>query len=848
MVNRSSENGIALVATMMVMLLTTALVVGFTAVFMADARLSTLDSGRSDAFYAAHSGMEQLTADLATLFLADFSPSGNQVRALTDAPPSLPGVTFTRAGGGSGYQITFDSTTGDPATGDPVAIYRTIAGGPFQGLVGLNTEYTIDATAHLATGSEANLQRRLQTMAIPAFQFGVFSDSSLSMFPGPAFGFGGRVHTNGDLFLTSLRSLVLSDRTTAFGEVIRTHFSNGSPTTNWRGSVDVAIAPGVFRDLERDEGSLEGTVGSAVNEPLWTNLSTGTYNSYITNGRTGARRLDLPIISDGGTSIDLIQRPPVTESVASPILAQRYFTLAGVRILLSDTAAEITSMPTVTGDAPFPLGDIVNIDICHATGGGAITMNVPVNAVQGHLTNHGDSLGPCGNVGGSGGGGVAGPLAISNGIPGEGYTAPLGSALLGGFLKVEVQTSAGVWQDVTLDILGLGYSGRNLDPVAGCAVEPDPDAVLRIQRVKENPVQNPPCGVGSLTGTDYWSNLLYDTREGNPRDNIPSGQTTMFLGGVMHYVELDVTNLSRWLQGAIGASGTGAMSQNGYIVYFSDRRNNKNVALEETGEYGFEDFVNPGSATGTPNGVNETGEDLNENGMLEVYGQFPAGFLGAAPLDNTARSTTLVTAPIAKANRAILFRRALKLTNGGLGTIVMPGLTITSENPVYIQGDYNAGGGAGFGEPNAATSVIADAVTMLSNSWNDWNSLQNPHNPNNRRAATTWYRTAVIGGKGLSFPRPPADSQLFGTDGGVNNFLRYLENWSGRTLNYSGSLVSLSYNRQATGTYKCCRNVYSPPTRAYVFDVDFLDPNLLPPGAPVFRDINILGFTQVVRP
>ena len=71
--------------------------------------------------------------------------------------------------------------------------------------------------------------------------------------------------------------------------------------------------------------------------------------------------------------------------------------------------------------------------------------------------------------------------------------------------------------------------------------------------------------------------------------------------------------------------------------------------------------------------------------------------------------------------------------------------------------------------------------------------------------------------------------------GGTHNFLRYLERWSGRTLTYRGSMITFYFNRQAVGTYKCCRNVYSPPTRAYVFDTDFLDPNLLPPLTPMFR-------------
>ena len=75
-----------------------------------------------------------------------------------------------------------------------------------------------------------------------------------------------------------------------------------------------------------------------------------------------------------------------------------------------------------------------------------------------------------------------------------------------------------------------------------------------------------------------------------------------------------------------------------------------------------------------------------------------------------------------------------------------------------------------------------------------------------------------------------------------------LERWSGQTLNYRGAVVTFYYNRQALGTYKCCTNVYDPPVRAYEFDTDFLDPTLLPPGTPMFRDVNILGFTYNLRP
>ena len=682
----------------------------------------------------------------------------------------------------------------------------------------------MNVTSRTYNGSESSLQRLLQTVSIPVFQFGTFSELDLGFHPGPFFDFGGRVHTNGNLFLASGSGLILSDRVTAVGEVIRAFMMNGYTTSNRTGNVDILTSPGSYRDLEITEGSLVGFLGSAANEPLWTNLSTGSYNYNITNGSTGAKRLDLPLVSMGAKPIDLIVRPESTEDEDGPIFPQRYFAQASIRILLSDTAADITSLPTVTATPP------VEIDAHVDTGGD------PLNPFAGYTV---DANRP--------------PLAMSSGVGGDGYRMPVDTTSIGGFIKVEIQTSTGNWQDVTLEILNLGIAGRNLN--GGC-VEPNPNAVLRLERLRfdGNLVQpgGTGCGDGSTSGYDYWPNVLYDTREGNFRDNISTGQSTMFLGGVMHYIELDVNNLSRWLQGAIGTNGSNALNQNGFIVYFSDRRLNQDTFGDETGEYGYEDFVNPASSAGTPNGTLDDGEDVNGNGLLDTYGQFPIVPAGTtAPLTAAARPTTLVNADVAQTNGAILFRRALRMTNGSLGNVPMPGLTVVAENLVYLQGDFNASVAAGgFAEPNAATAIIADAVTFLSNDWNDMNSFTDPHDPNDRRAATTWYRVAIVAGKGLKFPRPSAGSppSNFGTDGGTHNFLRMIESWSSRTFNYRGAIITFYANRQALGVFKNGSNTYRPPTRAFAFDTDFLDPNLLPPGTPMFRDVNILGFTYNLRP
>ncbi len=819
--DRLDESGIALASALLVMLLLAALTAGFTAMVVMDDKVKSLDGTRAQAFYAAHAGLEKLTNDLGNLFGANFAPTGAAINALTTAPPALTGVTWADADGGSGYTVTFPMD----GSGNPVASSHTVLSGSYQGLIGLATPYTMTVTARLGDRSEASLTRTLQTVSIPVFQFGFFSENDLSFFAGPNFNFGGRVHTNSNLYLASGNgsTLTLSDKVTAVGEVVRTNLSNGYATnTNYTGNVQAITAPNAFRNLGTNEGSLVGTIGSALNEPTWTNLSTGTYNHNLMNGRTGASRLDLAIVDFGATPIDLIRRPVAGENVSAPdVLSQRFYSVASLRILLSDTALDITSLPGVTPTAPVPLG------------------NLSLTPVAGYTVSA-----------------TKPPFAVSPGPPTLGVRTPNKTPLLGGFIKIEMQDGNAVWHDVTLEILNLGVAGNQLpDPTTGTPVcaEPNTNAILRIERLRDNNA----CLNGSVTSSDYLPNVLFDTREALLRDGTAAAAPMEF-GGIMHYIELDAHNLSRWFQGAIGATGSTALNVNGYVVYFSDRRGNANALGQETGEFGFEDFVNPLSAAGTPNGALDVGEDLNGNGILDTYGETPRLVAGmTAPLVAAARPWTNVDPAnalaqseqiaIVERNPPVFFRRALKLTNGSLGNLVAPGLTIAAENPIYVQGNWNASN-AGFGDPHVATSLLADAVTLLSSSWNDRMSFVNPHNMTPRQAATTWYRMGVLAGKGLSFPQPAGTAQDFGTDGGAHNFLRYIENWGGTTLNYRGAIASLFTSRQAVGTFKCCTDVYSPPTRGYNFDTDFLTPALLPPHTPMFRDVNITGFAQLFHP
>ena len=982
------DSGIALLTTLLLMMLMSSLLVGFILLITSGQKLNGSNNDYSRAFYGAEAGMEKITADLGTLFDTNYAPSAAQINAIATTPPAIPGIQYLRYDGTSGYQINYNTD----GSGNPLATVTQVQSGAYQGMTALATQYTLLVTARTPNNSEVKLQRTTQTVGIPMFQFGVFSDTDLSFFPGPDFNFGGRTHTNGNLFLAAGGTLKLSDRVTAVKDVIRTNLSNNFPTTTgqYGGTVDITTSPGTlsFRPLAYTEGSLVGNLGTAV-DPNWTSISLGAtnYAGNLRNGATGASPLNLGIVLLGnGTTqpIDMIRRPLTAAAENGAVLNLRYYAQASLKILLSDNSADITNLPCIdTSTAPFDLSTLAQ-PVTSWPAGPATTLKTKMNTLNAAGWNT-----PPVPLAASGAAVGATAYNPANGywLPtpsGAGFATASGAPIIKGFIKIEVQTAygnpCGTWKDVTLEVLSYGYAGRNINPWSGLSLgtgygtnEPllglpgaalgfpntcqdvHPNAIIRLERVRDNPsnwsnavpTTNSHCGVfNSATPVsqnypsnpaDYWPNALFDVREGTLRDTSPTGSLgginysqMITPGGVMQYIELDAKNVAKYLGGISpynAASGHSSYdpinAPNDYTVYISDRRGNYTAtaltnawpplspSTHETGEYGWNDFVNSGVTAGCPNNIQDTGEDLDGLGTtgFDNYGQNPTYIMDAGAVTSTMTAATVATtlgpgqygmfslagpgnlygstaasnaiapnpsctvtlpskvwpmdyiihANEARENPNPFFRRAVKIMDGNLLTAlgtcpgtVPCGLAIATENPAYIQGDFNAnsaGGGFSAADANVAVSVNADAVTLLSNSYNDVNSFAFPY-ANSHTATTTYYRTAIMAGKGVSFPQPTLYTvpQDFGTDGGVHNFLRYIENWGGQTLNYRGSIISMYSNRQAIGLYKCCTVVYSPPTRGYNFDTEFLTPSLLPPRTPLFRDVNTTGFSQLLLP
>jgi Tfp pilus assembly protein PilX len=73
----SNQRGIALITTMLVLMLMSALLIGFTTMVVSDQRYRFIDHDRGRAFYAASGAVEKLTADLGNTFLVTVKTKGS---------------------------------------------------------------------------------------------------------------------------------------------------------------------------------------------------------------------------------------------------------------------------------------------------------------------------------------------------------------------------------------------------------------------------------------------------------------------------------------------------------------------------------------------------------------------------------------------------------------------------------------------------------------------------------------------------------------------------------------------------------------------------------------------------
>ncbi len=210
---------------------------------------------------------------------------------------------------------------------------------------------------------------------------------------------------------------------------------------------------------------------------------------------------------------------------------------------------------------------------------------------------------------------------------------------------------------------------------------------------------------------------------------------------------------------------------------------------------GFDGTETPGNPPNYPN-------NIPDNGLIYISrDNVPAGMQGGVRLKNGS----------------IIY---CKKENG----IRDIGLTVVTNLPIYIQGDYNKDD-ASNGFIKKPCAVICDVVNLLSNNWNDSNSqLDSAH----RVAVPTEINTAFLGG---------VNTTAGGVyNGGLENYPRLLENWSGVTLSIKGAFAEMWQPQVATGSwiYGTSGGVfyYTAPIRDWHYDTDFNNTEKLPPFTP----------------
>lgn len=925
-------------AATIIAVLVLALLLAFVALAVSRTTAETVASGNdameTKTFEAAHASLEVMTRNFDKIFDEKLVPEPSDLaRIQTQEPP--------------GFSDAFSFDQVIQQTGDTEV--KVMTGERFQGLNSLRDEWQLDSVAtDRLTGVQVALRRKFLNDRIPIFQFGIFYDDDLEFHPGPRFDFGGRVHSNGSLFLAADTGLYFSSKVTSSRHVFTDVQKNGFPYSNWGDNVHIRNASGTYVRLRNHMGSvLQNPVNGApvVSNPLPTAYASSTWstNQGLFQGNLLANQstLDLPLKLNSNNNnlnldlVEIIKRGKMvgdlwndgTGTTSAPAIvpvnstnaddritaSERFYNKTGIRVSLADSKAKLPGCVDGAGAAVVgPCGVRLDGD---ATGTGAEPASGDARGYRPYPM-------------------LGSPALNATRINGERFRTSTKQV----WIKIETvnyntATLSHDINDITHDILALGvtepamfinelgYSGNDNRSIIKLQRFNMPGAPLRsgdtsyytnsgsdnyvhAGNVDGNSSSNR-CSDPSATGVvrvdngtfpdfgpagdhrAHWKQAavggtvtgkvkcvvpfpinLFDTREGlyNDTTSVFNPSTTYGANvpwnGVMSLVDIDVANLRQFLSGNFDSympTGTpfaasagrplrasDIPSKGGWVFYVSDRRGD----YDFDGEYDMEDIYGPNDGTLQP------GEDLNRNGILDVNYFNNEG----------VQFSSSASPEVAALFEHKYFRRGVRLINGtrlpgnydSSNPTLTKGFTVASENGVYVRGNYNATGVSSYGSPTPSTdylpqntsdhvpaSIVADAVTVLSNNWSDSNSFRYPYSRGNRTTTETTVRFGMISGDTLSSlngtpNQGGGDPRM---NGGVHNFPRFLETWSNR-LNYSGSLINLFNSRNNNGAFKCCDKVYNPPTRNWVFDATFRDINRLPPGTPFFQSIQITGFER----
>lgn len=714
-------------------------------------------------------------------------------------------------------------------------------------------------------------------------------------------------------------------------------------------SLDAVGGPNIAGSNPGDRGYFPDSPMGITN-PNWESESVkppvagipNQFGGQLLTQTTGATKIKLPLELEGNSTAELIKRSLPTDS--DILKSSRYHNKSQIRILLDDEdagsgTANVAGIPAGSG---VQLKDFVPSIL---NGGNVLKQISDGGTINGAVAqkNPNNSITMSSRV-------VRGIKNTGELVNGE-YVPP-GSGLRGKIL-IEIVRPDGTAIDVTQTILSMGVTEgepngivylqrplwtafvqgsrdrlgtgfdlvnltRNYLNVADGEIA-DPTGHFQSGKgyINFNPLSAdedaaaPPAGNGGVITREAvpvgaFNEIvpinIYNVREGWYRTTLD--KNGIYQRGVMSVVELNMRNLSRWLDGIYDAnllSGTNAVSANvsggeGYIVYVSDRRGDdvQTEALADGTTFQSTNGLVDNEDIYGANNLLDAGEDVidfgfnadgsSKKGSLQKNtAELPdsGAILPTAPANDADRLTRAIEVlkgvnliNATSSNSSNYFRRSVrifdgeKLSNSAANGKLSPtkGITVSSENMMYIWGNFNTTGitgiptngstlnDGGYTGAQVPASIVCDALIPLSKTWFD--SLSASYPAGGRKAdeslpnttQSTSVRAGIIAGETISamIGSPGRDNAGNRRNGGIHNFPRFMEMWDINTpWNTTGSFIPLYHSTQAISQHDDFNGVnYSAPRRNWSFDSTFLTPNKLPPGTPFFQYTQATGFRQ----
>lgn len=615
------------------------------------------------------------------------------------------------------------------------------------------------------------------------------------------------------------------------------------------------------------------------------------FGGQVLTNTTGAAELKLPLETDENNPAELIKRslPSDSEILAS----SRYQNKAQVRVLIDDWNAgsgngNVAGIPAgksvllkndATGFDPIPLG------------GGNALRRVSDNGTYFDAQTILQKKNANGNT--------TDPAQVVRGIknttePVNSNIIPAGAGIEAKIL-IEIVRADGTAVDVTREILSMGMTEGEPNgivtlqrPVWAAFVQGSRDReglnnfnlvnlTRNYQTVADGEITEPTLASfaanrgyismeisasnddGGTTTREYAPSAynsvvpinIYNVREGWVRHSL--SEYEIYQRGVMSIVQLNMRNMSRWLDGIYDnnlLSGTNAVSSNinseeGYVIYVSDRRGDrvKTEYLSDGTSYASTNGIVDNEDIYGPNNSLDAGEDvinfgwdtggISRKGTLQKdTNELPdGGTVGITPATNASVTDRLVRAQAVMLRQTPYFRRAVRLFDGETMSFsaaadkLSPekGITVSSENLVHLWGNYNSTGitgmpangstlnNGGFTGAQIPASIVADAFSPLSKTWFDALPMLYPEGSSSARSLggepyraadenlsstsdSTTVRCGVIAGTTISAmtQQPGKDNNGTRRNGGIINYPRFLEMWNYRLPD--GTLITRSWN------------------------------------------------------